>query len=117
EPIILVESRRKRSDFLVKCAATLGLQHVRVYPAKIEQMPPLKAGIISARAFAPLPRLLSLAWPFADNDTHWLLPKGKSAHEELALAQKTWQGIFEMKPSRTQHDAQIIVATAVRPKR
>ena len=69
----------------------------------------------SARAFAPLPKLLSLASPFADKSTRWVLPKGKSAGEELEAARASWQGSFRLVPSITDSEAAIIVAEGVTP--
>jgi len=117
EPMILVESRRKRVDFLQRCLEWLSLSHVRLYGGPLENMPTENVDIISARAFAPLPKLLRLAHRFSNDRTTWILPKGKSAKEELALAQKTWQGVLDMKASYTEAGAHIIVASAIRPMR
>ena len=71
--------------------------------------------VISARAFAPLPKLLSIALPFSDKNTRWVLPKGKSAGEELEAARASWQGRFRLVPSVTDSEAAIIVAEGVTP--
>jgi 16S rRNA (guanine527-N7)-methyltransferase len=70
--------------------------------------------VISARAFAPLPRLFELAHRFSTEKTLWLLPKGRSAKSELEAARGAWQGDFRLEPSLTDADARIIVATGVR---
>jgi 16S rRNA (guanine527-N7)-methyltransferase len=72
--------------------------------------------VISARAFAPLDRLLALAHRFAGRDTIWLLPKGRSAASELEAVRGSWQGMFRIEPSVTDPEAAIIVATGVQPK-
>jgi 16S rRNA (guanine527-N7)-methyltransferase len=115
--ITLVESRRKRIDFLQRTAETLGLLHqVKVAGARLETMEAQPFDIISARAFAPLVRLLPLAHRFSTAKTRWLLPKGQSAASELAAAQGSWQGSFRVVPSVTDPDAAIIVAEQVQPK-
>lgn len=111
--VTLVESRRLRVDFLRRAAGILGA-HAEVIGASLERVPPRSFDIISARAFAPLPRLLTLATPFSTEKTRWLLPKGQSAQSELEAARDAWQGDFRLEQSLTDADARIIVATGVR---
>lgn len=113
-PITLVESRRKRSDFLAESAERLGLHNVTVHAGRLEAMAPVPVSIISARAFAPLPKLLDLAHSFSTEKTRWVLPKGRSAREELESVARTWQGVFHVKQSVTDPEAAIIVAEGVR---
>jgi 16S rRNA (guanine527-N7)-methyltransferase len=113
-PIILVESRRKRSDFLTESAEMFGLANVTVHAGRLETMTPVPVSVISARAFAPLPRLLDLAHSFSTEKTRWVLPKGRSAREELESVGRTWQGVFHVKQSVTDPEAAIIVAEGVR---
>jgi 16S rRNA (guanine527-N7)-methyltransferase len=114
-PIILVESRRKRIDFLCESAERLGLNHVHVQGTRLEMMKTVPVSVISARAFTALPQLLGLAHRFSTRKTQWLLPKGRSAREELETARRTWQGTFHVKQSVTDADAAIITATGVKP--
>ena len=72
--------------------------------------------MISARAFAPLDRLLAIGAPFSTSGTRWILPKGRGAKSELEAAQASWQGDFRLEPSVTDPDAWIIVAERVRRK-
>lgn len=116
-PTVLVESRRKRIDFLTAVKERLKLDHVQIAGCRLESLEKSPYSVISARAFAPLPRLFELAHSFSTEKTLWLLPKGRSAREELAMAQTAWQGEFHVKPSLTDPEASIIVATNVRPKR
>lgn len=112
--VTLVESRRKRIDFLRFMAEELGIaDRVNVAGTRLETLEPSPHDVISARAFAPLDRLLPLAQPFAGNETVWLLPKGRSAASELEGVTGTWQGEFSIVPSRTDPEASIIVATKV----
>ncbi len=112
-PITLVESRRKRADFLTRAVESLGLAHVTVAHSSLEALPTGAYTVISARAFAPLPKLLSLALRFSRKDTIWVLPKGKSAREELESLPKTWQGMFHVKPSVTDTNAAILVGQGI----
>jgi 16S rRNA (guanine527-N7)-methyltransferase len=115
--LTLVESRRKRIDFLQRTAESLGLlPQANVVGSRLETLESRSFDIISARAFAPLERLLPLAHRFSTAKTRWLLPKGQSAASELAAAQGSWQGSFQVVPSVTDPDAAIIVAEQVQPK-
>jgi len=113
-PVILVESRRKRVEFLAAAAEMLGLMdRVRIEHRQLETVPTLRAAVISARAFAPLDRLFALAARFSHSGTLWLLPKGRNAQSELAMAQETWQGAFHVKQSVTDTESSIIVARGI----
>ncbi len=116
QPIILVEPRRKRVEFLEMVIDSLTLRHARVYAGQIESMPTTSVAVITARAFAPLPKLFQLATRFSCANTVWLLPKGKSAHVELALARKMWHGTFRVEQSLSDPGAGIIVAQNVQPR-
>lgn len=116
-PVTLVESRAKRIAFLRQASALLAIESlIAIEGRRLETIAPTPFDIVSARAFAPLPRLLTLATPFATTETCWLLPKGRSAHAELDAIAASWQGDFRLVPSITDADAAIIVATAVRPR-
>jgi 16S rRNA (guanine527-N7)-methyltransferase len=113
----LVESRRLRAEFLRTAASILGVAaRVEIVCDRLEKMPSRPFDVISARAFAPLPRLLTVAERFSTSETVWILPKGRNAKSELAEARSSWQGDFRLEPSLTDADAQIIVASRVRRK-
>jgi len=115
--VTLVESRRKRIDFLERAAEALGLaEQVTVVGSRLEMIETRPFDVISARAFAPLERLLPLAHRFSTTNTRWLLPKGQSAASELAAARGSWQGDFQVVPSVTDPGAAIIVAEQIQPK-
>ena len=112
--VILVESRRLRAEFLRAASGLLGIaERVEIVESKVEAMADRKVDVISARAFAPLPKLLDLAERFSGSGTVWILPKGRNAKSELDAARSSWQGDFRLEPSLTDADAGIIVASAV----
>jgi len=114
--VTLIESRAKRIAFLTEAARIAGVaDRVEVIGNRVETAPRRAYDVISARAFAPLPKLLDLAGPFATKATRWVLPKGKSAAEELEAARGSWQGAFGLIPSVTDSEASIIVASGVTP--
>ena len=114
----LVEVRKLRADFLTRAAHTLGVaDRVSILCSKLEAVRQSSYEVISARAFAPLPRLLDLAERFSTAKTRWILPKGRNARSELDAALSSWQGSFRLEPSLTDPEALIIVAEGVKRKR
>jgi 16S rRNA (guanine527-N7)-methyltransferase len=115
--VTLVESRRLRIEFLQKAVELLHLgDRVEILGMPIERVPPRPFDVISARAFAPLPKLLELAHSFSTEKTRWVLPKGRGAQTELEQVEHAWQGDFRLVPSITDADARIIIAEGVRPR-
>jgi len=108
-PCVLVESRRRRAEWLARAAARLGLHRCRVEAQKLEGVTPFPAFVISARAFAPLPRLLRLSDRFSTRDTVWLLPKGRSAGQEMRELPASVAAMFHVEQSITDPEAGIIV--------
>jgi 16S rRNA (guanine527-N7)-methyltransferase len=112
--VTLVEARKLRVDFLRRAAEALEVaDKVEIVGARIEAVAPSPFDVISARAFAPLDRLLTLASPFSTGSTVWILPKGRNAKSELEAARSSWQGDFRLEPSLTDDEAGIVVATGV----
>jgi len=112
--IALCEPRRRRAAFLETCVHRLGItDHTTVAACRVERLTGKRA-IISARAVAALDALFEAAAAVSDHETLWLLPKGRSAREEVAAARKTWHGSFHVEQSITDPDSHIVVATGVR---
>lgn len=114
-PLTLVESRKLRCNFLRDVTDDLGLTHVAVAEARLELVDSFPAATISARAFAPLEKLLKLANRFAAPDCTWVLPKGKKAVIELETLPKSWQTMFHVEHSRTDADSRILVGRGQLP--
>lgn len=115
-PVTLVEPRRLRAAFLEETVAALGLAHrVTVAPQKVENMRG-HFEMITARAVAPLGRLLGIAHHLAQNETVWALPKGRNAKSELAEAQRSWQCEARSEASCTDPQATILVLSKVGAK-
>ncbi len=114
-PTLLVEVRRKRIDFLTSIIAELGLPKARVFGGKVEAVPRQAAAVISARAYAPLPKLFQSAHHLSDEKSLWVLPKGRNAQNELELVKSSWQAVFHVEPSVTDADSAIVIARSVKP--
>jgi 16S rRNA (guanine527-N7)-methyltransferase len=106
---VLVESRRKRAEWLERAASELGLANCRVKGRKLESVESFSAATISARAFAPLPKLLDLSARFSTRDTVWLLPKGRSAGQEVQSLPANTAKMFHVEQSVTDPQAGILV--------
>ena len=108
--VTLVESRARRIDYLQRAIGMLDLtRRVHVAGVTLERLDSAPFSVISARAFAPLPKLFELADRFATNNTLWLLPKGRSAGQELEDSRNVWDADFQVMPSITDQEAGILV--------
>ncbi|MFZ5745306.1 MAG: 16S rRNA (guanine(527)-N(7))-methyltransferase RsmG [Pseudomonadota bacterium] len=106
--VVMVESRARRIEWLERARLALGLERARVVGARLEQVETHPFRVISARAFAPLVRLLDLSARFSTKDTLYLLPKGRSAQQELSEL-KGWNHLFHVEQSLTDPEAGVII--------
>jgi 16S rRNA (guanine527-N7)-methyltransferase len=114
-PVTLIEPRRLRADFLHKAAESLQVGVV-VVCGKVERLEG-SFDAITARAVAPLSRLLELSHHLSTGKSAWILPKGRNAQSELAEVRRAWQGMFHVEPSLTDADSRIVVGTGVTARR
>ena len=111
-PVWLVESRALRCRFLNDAIGALALERrVTVQAMPVARLATTRAATISARAFAPLDKLVDLSARFSTANTRWLLPKGQNAAKELALLPAAWQKLFHVEQSLTDAASGIIVGT------
>jgi 16S rRNA (guanine527-N7)-methyltransferase len=113
---ILAEPRIKRATFLRETAEALGIaDRVQVAASRVETAPiEAPVSVVSARAVAALPALFAMAARHVTKNTLWLLPKGRSAADEVAEAAREWQGDLRLVPSLSDPDSAIVVARAMR---
>lgn len=109
----LVESRKRRVEWLERVRGELGLSRCSVIGQRLEDVETFPAGAISARAFAPLVKLLALSQRFSTAETVWLLPKGRSAAHELRQLAPQTRRMFHVEQSQTDSDSGIIVGSGV----
>ncbi|MEQ1753534.1 MAG: 16S rRNA (guanine(527)-N(7))-methyltransferase RsmG [Micropepsaceae bacterium] len=112
----LVESIQKKCRFLDEVAAATGAP-VQVHWTRAEALPGLKADIVTARAVAPLEKLLTMAYPFFRPRTIGLFLKGKSVSDELTLASKSWTLDSTPIPSRSDPSGTVLRVTGLSPWR
>jgi len=114
-PVMLIEPRRLRAEFLHKCCEALRI-NASVFAGKAERAEG-RFDVITARAVANLGDVLRISQHLSTIKTVWALPKGRSAADELVEAQRAWQGMFHVEQSVTDADSRIVVATGVRARR
>ena len=105
--VTLVESDQRKAAFLNEIRRELDLQ-VTVEARRAEDLAPLQADIVSARALADLPRLLTLAHRHLAPGGTCLFPKGANAAAEIARARDGWRFDLTLIPSITDHNAHIL---------
>lgn len=115
-PFTLVESHHRKAAFLAD-AARLVEAPVTISTARIEEaaLPPSR--LITARALAPLPRLLGLAAPLLAKGGVCLFPKGKNASMELTAAATGWHMHAERWQSLTDPAATVLRISEIRRAR
>lgn len=114
--VTLVESDQRKAAFLGEVVRATGLARriaVEIVVRRIEDAATRAtvgtADVVSARALAPLDRLLALAGPYFGPATVGLFPKGRAAAEELDAARGAWRLTAELVPSRTDAAGRIVV--------
>lgn len=113
-PVVLVESRRKRIEWLERMKTELALPKCEIAGSRLELVETVPAAVISARAFAPMAKLMDLSARFSTGQTTYLLPKGRSAAQELQTLPKKLRKLFHVEQSVTDDEAGIVVGTLAR---
>ncbi|MBX9925224.1 MAG: 16S rRNA (guanine(527)-N(7))-methyltransferase RsmG [Hyphomicrobiaceae bacterium] len=117
--VTLIESDSRKAAFLRNVARQAGVP-VDILCERAEVAATRSnlhgATVVSARALAPMTRLLVWSAPFAGRSTVLLLPKGKEVAAELQDAEKSWKFDCDLVPSLTDPEARIAVVTNLMPR-
>lgn len=111
--VTLVESVGKKCAFLRAAIEAAGLP-ATVIQGRVESINAVKADCITARAFAPLPKLLAYAEPWLTNGAYGVIPKGRRWQEELTDALESWRFSYEAIPSVTGDGAVLKISEVSR---
>jgi 16S rRNA (guanine527-N7)-methyltransferase len=114
----LVESSGKKCAFL-QAAIDAARLPAEVHCRRIEDFIPAfptKPDAVTARALAPLPKLLALAYPLLKSAPRGLFPKGQDVAVELTAASKCWNIGYRLVPSRTDARGRILVIESLAPR-
>lgn len=85
----LIESDARKCAFLREVARVTGTR-ATIHNCRIEKVPPLAADLVTARALAPLEKLLDWAAPHMAPGAQCLFLKGRGSEDELTAAAKEW---------------------------
>jgi 16S rRNA (guanine527-N7)-methyltransferase len=118
--VTLIESDSRKAAFLaevarkVRVAVDIRVARIEIVStrAKLESV-----DVVSARALAPLDRLLGLSLPFWGATTVGLYLKGKGAAAELKAAEARFAFDAELRPSLTEAEAHCVVVRNLRERR
>lgn len=114
---VLVESDNRKCAFLREVARRTGVA-VEILSTRIEnpetQAKLASVDVVTARALAPLDRLLGLAAPLFGERTVGLFLKGQGAQAEVEAARLQWAFDASFVPSATAADARIVVVRNLR---
>ena len=108
----LVESLAKRCRFLESIVDELALPATVVNGRAEDQR--LKVEVVTARAVAPLEKLLSYAQPYLAAGGQGLFLKGQRADDELRDARKSWQIEAELLPSASDPRGRLVLVRRLR---
>jgi 16S rRNA (guanine527-N7)-methyltransferase len=121
--LTLIESDTRKAAFLrevVRAVSPLPGIGLEILPARAEsvktQVNFLLPRVVSARAIAPLEKLLALAFPLSPRGTTGLFSKGKEVAQEIDAAKKTWNFDVDLVPSVTEGSGRIAVITNLERK-
>jgi len=104
---VLVESDQRKCEFLRTVIRNLSL-NARVMSARVEELDPLSADVVTARALGSLSMLLSCAERHMQPTGVALFLKGQNYAEEVAESLANWRYILEEFDSETNQDAKIL---------
>ena len=111
--LFLVEADVRKAVFLKTVCRELGLK-VEVYNNRIEELPPISANIVSARALSPLKTLCLYAKNHLEKDGVAVFAKGENWKSELVEAQKKWIFSYEAVKSALHEGSVVLVLRGIK---
>ena len=116
--IHLVESNSRKCAFLAEVARKTRAP-VEIHGERIELLVEKRriesVEVVTARALAPLGKLLGYAHPFLNARTRCLFLKGRDVDREIEEARDEWQFDVRLVPSQTDEHGRIVVLSSVKP--
>lgn len=105
--VVMIESDTRKATFLRTVIRDTGLSS-KVLTDRIEEAPPQNAATVSARALAPLPKLMEFAARHLSASGNALFMKGENWQKELEDAQTQWQFSCTPHTSKTNPNAVVL---------
>jgi 16S rRNA (guanine527-N7)-methyltransferase len=109
----LIEADRRKAAFLQTALAKLSARGT-VWRERLEETPTLAARCVTARALAPLEKLLNYAHPLLVPGGCALFLKGPQVHDEVEIARRRWHMEIEIFDGFNEH-SKILKITDLRP--
>ena len=110
----LIDSLQKRCRFLQTVVDELALPATVVWGRAEEQA--IKVDVVTARAVAPMDKLLGYAQPYLARGAQGLFLKGEKAEAELREASKLWHVDAELSVSRSDARGRIVTIRSLRSR-
>ena len=110
----LIDSLQKRCRFLQTVVDELALPATVVWGRAEEQA--IKVDVVTARAVAPMEKLLGYAQPYLSRGAQGLFLKGEKAEAELLEASKAWHVEAELSVSRSDPRGRIVTVRSVKSR-
>jgi 16S rRNA (guanine527-N7)-methyltransferase len=113
----LVESIGKKATFLREAVRLTGAPAI-IHAQRVEDFvdkAPESLDVVTARALAPLPELLTMAYPLLKTGALGLFPKGQDVAVELTEAAKYWKIQSSLIQSRTDSKGQVVIVRGIEP--
>ncbi len=114
--VTLVEKSPRKSEFLRAAIAAQGLP-ARVLNIRLEDSPGRKFDLVTARALAPLPKLLGYAHDWLKPSGKALLMKGRDTAAELAEARLAWTFEMSERESLSSPEGRVLRISSIAPRR
>ena len=114
--VTLVEKSVRKSQFLQAAIAEVGLP-ARVTNVRIEEAPHERYDLLTARALAPLPKLLGYADVWLKPSGKALLMKGKDTAAELEEARADWTFEMSDRASLSSPEGRVLEISSISPRR
>ncbi len=110
----LIDSLQKRCRFLQAVVDDLALPATVVWGRAEQQT--LKVDVVTARAVAPMEKLLGYAQPYLSRGAQGLFLKGEKAETELREAAKSWHVEADLSVSRSDPRGRIVAIRSLRAR-
>ena len=110
----LIDSLQKRCRFLQAVVDALTLPATVIWGRAEQQA--LKVNVVTARAVAPMDKLLGYAQPYLQRGAQGLFLKGEKAEVELRDATKVWQVDADLSVSRSDPRGRIVTVRSLKPR-
>jgi len=110
--VYLIDSLGKRCRFLEEIVDELDLPATVINGRAEEQT--LKVDVVTARAVAPMEKLLGYAQPYMKRGAQGLFLKGEKAEAELQTASEVWQFDADLSVSRSDPRGRIVTVRNLR---